>query len=222
MITKIASHYDSAATKIICQYWSATNWKACLKAVMDQLDGVENTAWDLAYVTDFMGLVVDIPVGLRLDFVGGLIGLDRDLGETDNEYYLRLLDYINLADSGTIEGILRRAKAITGDQLPLYVEENHGVPFCASGVLFTQSERQVTRAEANKIKAAGTRLFIGGLIKFSESDVFLKTPEGQAILLVGGPYVTYKINTNIPILDELSGLKILDESNENFFIVDEV
>jgi len=187
---KVTSHWDAVKEDIISQYWDAAKWQACLKAVIDKYDMIENEAWDLAGATDFMGLLSDVPTGLRLDFVGGLVGLERLASESDEDYYAQILEYLDIKRSGTIEGILNSAKAITGDSSPVLVEENFGFPFPASSVVVTLSERQLTRSEANRIKPAGSRLFVGGFIKLVSRKQVLATHDGKIITSVGGPYET--------------------------------
>ena len=193
-MNKVTSHWDAVKEDIISQYWNAAKWQACLKAVIDKYDMIESEALDLAGVTDFRGLLSDIPTGLRLDFVGGIVGLERISGETDADYYARILEYLDLKRSGTIEGILTTAKSITGDAAPILTEENFGFPFSASSVLLTLSERQITRSEANRIKPAGSRLFVGGLIKLVSSKQVIATHDGKIITCVGGPYETEIFN----------------------------
>ena len=193
-MNKVTSHWDAVKEDIISQYWNAAKWQACLKAVIDKYDMIESEALDLAGVTDFRGLLSDIPTGLRLDFVGGIVGLERISGETDADYYARILEYLDLKRSGTIEGILTTAKSITGDAAPILTEENFGFPFSASSVLLTLSERQITRSEANRIKPAGSRLFVGGFIKLVSSKQVIATHDGKIITCVGGPYETEIFN----------------------------
>lgn len=220
-MNKVTSHWDAVKEDIISQYWNAAKWQACLKAVIDKYDMIESEAWDLAGVTDFRGLLSDIPTGLRLDFVGGIVGLERISGETDADYYARILEYVDIKRSATIEGILTTAKSITGDAAPILTEENFGFPFSASSVLLTLSERQLTRSEANRIKPAGSRLFIGGLIKSVSGTNFLSTVSGKKIMAVGGPYEVVKVQNFIPLLDEGTGKYILDEENSVYKIIDE-
>ena len=193
-MNKVTSHWDAVKEDIISQYWNAAKWQACLNAVIDKYDMIESEAWDLAGVTDFRGLLSDIPTGLRLDFVGGIVGLERISGETDADYYARILEYLDLKRSGTIEGILTTAESITGDSSPVLVEENFGFPFSASGVVVTLSERQLTRSDAKRIKPAGSRLFIGGFIKLVSSKQVIATHDGKIITCVGGPYETEIFN----------------------------
>lgn len=193
-MNKVTSHWEAVKEDIISQYWDAAKWQACLKAVIDKYDMIENEAWDLAGATDFMGLLSDVPTGLRLDFVGGLVGLERLASESDDDYYAQILEYLAIKRSGTIEGILNSAKAITGDESPVLVEENFGFPFSASGVVVTLSERQLTRSDAKRIKPAGSRLFIGGFIKLVSSKQVIATHDGKIITCVGGPYETEIFN----------------------------
>ena len=220
-MNKVTSHWGAVKEDIKRQYWNAAKWQACLKAVIDKYDMIENEAWDLAGATDFMGLLSDVPTGLRLDFVGGLVGLERLASESDDDYYAQILEYLAIKRSGTIEGILNSAKAITGDESPVLVEENFGFPFSASGVLLTLSERQLTRSEANRIKPAGSRLFVGGLIKSVSGTNFISTVSGEKIMAVGGPYEVVKVQNFIPLLDEGTGKYILDEENSVYKIIDE-
>lgn len=220
-MNKVTSHWDAVKEDIISQYWNAAKWQACLKAVIDKYDMIESEAWDLAGVTDFRGLLSDIPTGLRLDFVGGIVGLERISGETDADYYARILEYVDIKRSATIEGILTTAKSITGDTAPILTEENPGFPFSASSVLLTLSERQLTRSEANRIKPAGSRLFVGGLIKSVSGTNFISTVSGKKIMAVGGPYDVVKIEHIVPLIDEGTGKYILDEENSVYKIIDE-
>ena len=107
MIEEVQSHYEEAKPFILEQYKEAAKWNACLKAVLDQYDDVENYAWNIASITDLLGLLGDVPTGGKLDYIGGLVGLARNTGEIDSDYYARLIDYINAKDSGTIEGIIK-------------------------------------------------------------------------------------------------------------------
>ena len=218
---KVTSHWDEAKEDIISQYWDAAKWQACLKAVIDKYDMIEDEAWDLAGVTDFRGLLSDIPTGLRLDFVGGIVGLERLSSETDTDYYARILEYLDMKRSGTIEGILTTAESITGDTAPILTEENFGFPFSASSVLLTLSERQLTRSEAKRIKPAGSRLFIGGLIKSVSGTSIFSTSSGEKIMAVSGPYNVVKIEHIVPLIDEGTEEYILDEKNSVYKIIDE-
>ena len=197
MIEEVQSHYEEAKPFILEQYKEATKWNACLKAVLDQYDDVENYAWNIASITDLLGLLGDVPTGGKLDFIGGLVGLSRNTGEIDSDYYSRIIDYINSNDSGTIEGILKRAISIVQTNEVTYIEENSGFPFSASGLIITLSERQITRAEANRIKAAGTRLFVGGFLT-THDGIPLSTNSGHLIACAGGPYDTIEVEPPSP------------------------
>ena len=192
MIEEVQSHYEEAKPFILEQYKEAAKWNACLKAVLDQYDDVENYAWNIAFITDLLGLSGDAPTGGKLDYIGGLVGLSRNTGELDSDYYARLIDYINTNDSGTIEGILKRVISIVKTNEVTYIEENSGFPFSASGLIITLSERQITRAEANRIKAAGTRLFVGGFLT-THDGIVLSTNSGHLLACAGGPYDTIEI-----------------------------
>lgn len=196
MIEEVQSHYEEAKPFVLEQYKEATKWNACLKAVLDQYDDVENYAWNIASITDLLGFSVDVPTGGKLDFIGGLVGLSRNTGEIDSDYYARIIDYINSNDSGTIEGIIKRAISIVQTNEVTYIEENSGFPFVASGLIITLSERQITRAEANRIKAAGTRLFVGGFLA-THDGIPLSTNSGHLIACAGGPYDTIEVEPEI-------------------------
>lgn len=217
MIEEVQSHYEEAKPFILEQYKEATKWNACLKAVLDQYDDVENYAWNIASITDLLGLLGDVPTGGKLDFIGGLVGLARNTGEIDSDYYARLIDYINAKDSGTIEGIIKRAISIVQTNEVTYIEENSGFPFSASGLIITLSERQITRAEANRIKAAGTRLFVGGFLT-THDGIPLSTNSGHLIACAGGPYDTIEISDGVMIEDETGDGVLIDEYSDAIII----
>lgn len=196
MIEEVQSHYEEAKPFILEQYKEATKWNACLKAVLDQYDDVENYAWNIASITDLLGFSGELPTGGKLDFIGGLVGLSRNTSESDSDYYSRIIDYINSNDSGTIEGIIKRAISIVQTNEVTYIEENSGFPFVASGLIITLSERQITRAEANRMKAAGTRLFVGGFLT-THDGIPLSTNSGHLIACAGGPYDTIEVEPEI-------------------------
>lgn len=220
MIEEVQSHYEEAKPFILEQYKEAAKWNACLKAVLDQYDDVENYAWNIAFITDLLGLSGDAPTGGKLDYIGGLVGLARNTGELDSDYYTRLIEYINTNDSGTIEGILKRVISIVKTNEVTYIEENSGFPFSASGLIITLSERQITRAEANRIKAAGTRLFVGGFLT-THDGIVLSTNSGHLLACAGGPYDTIEIVDGAMIEDE-AGSGVLVEENSDAFIIDEI
>lgn len=220
MIEEVQSHYEESKPFILEQYKDAAKWNACLKAVLDQYDDVENYAWNIAFITDLLGLSGDAPTGGKLDYIGGLVGLARNTGELDSDYYTRLIDYINTNDSGTIEGILKRVISIVKTNEVTYIEENSGFPFSASGLIITLSERQITRAEANRIKAAGTRLFVGGFLT-THDGIVLSTNSGHLLACVGGPYDTIEIVDGSMIEDEAGNGLLIDE-NSDAIIIDEI
>ena len=103
--------------------------------------------------------------------------------------------------------------------MKLHIEENSGFPFVASGLIITLSERQITRAEANRIKAAGTRLFVGGFLT-THDGIPLSTNSGHLIACAGGPYDTIEISDGSMIEDE-DGDGVLVDEYSDAFIIDE-
>lgn len=210
----ITDHWSvTVSDSIIEQYKDSTNWKACLKAVIDKISLLETSAWNLATVMDFNQTIkVDSPSGNRLDFVCSLVNLERNTEETDDSLFERFSIRIQSDAAGTGDFIITLVKRKSSDPTPVIFDEIDCVYF-----VYTPNGRQLTRAYVKSNSPTGVLGLPGAALKTGDGK-FIVDAQGKRILAVAddsniGNITSYLIGEDsIFILDEEMGIKIFDEA----------
>ena len=164
---------------ILEQYRDSTRWQACLKSVIDKLSALEADVSKIAFLIDFTNIKnADSPSGNRLDFIAGLVNVERESGETDDSLFDRFLRRISSIASGTPDNAIDLASIKSSDTNPQYMDE---VPCTA--FIYTPGGHQCTRKFMKGLGAAGTLVLPGAAIQMADG-AFLGDANGKLILAV--------------------------------------
>jgi hypothetical protein len=100
---------------------AATNLRAVLSAFLSEVQGLENTVFDV-----IVSRLIGFAKGVQLDMLGRFVGENR-LGRSDTDYRaaIRLKTYIN-GSSGRPEDLILIARAITGLSVVNYYDISPG------------------------------------------------------------------------------------------------
>lgn len=180
MISRQAPYWTKAQALLIEQYRNSANFQACLKAVFDQYDHVENLLFTVLSMADLRNRLLEgAPTGLRLDRIGALAAIDRIAGETDDAYWFRIIAELGNGSAGTPEGILRKARQYTEGAVTYTPEYPAGY-----WLLATDRHRNLTQEFVDQISPAGVQGMVGCCLCDVEGDLIV-TATGDAILVVG-------------------------------------
>lgn len=183
-ISRITDHWtETVADYILEQYKDASNWKAILKSVIDKFTGIEDDIWKLAPVLDFKCRVKqEPPTGSLLDLVAGIVNLEREIGESDENFYKRFLNRIEDNITGTPDKVILSASVISGDLIPHYIEEAPATFF-----VYTPNGNQLKRNVVKKLVPCGVLGLPGAAIRLGNGGL-LRSANGKLLLSVARDY----------------------------------
>ena len=179
-LAKITDHWtETVADYILEQYRGASNWKAILKSVIDEFSYVEEQIWKLAPILDFRCRVKgETPTGALLDFIAGIMNVEREAGESDSDFYARFVSDIEIDNAGTPDNVIYAAKMLSGDAHPHYMDEATATFF-----VYTPGGRQLKKKEVQKMAPCGVLGLPGAAIRFADGSV-MGDYDGRKILAV--------------------------------------
>lgn len=178
--------------RILEQYKDSTRWKACLKAVVDQMQLVEDAGIELASVLDFM---TETPTGERLDWLAGLVNLKRNPEESDTSFFARFVAYLDIKTAGTPDNVIYNSAIIAQTQEPQYMDEAPATFFVYTGSHYnregnwTEGGHQLSRSQVKKMAPAGVLGLPGMCIGLADGTVlgtYAENEEDRKMLLVAG------------------------------------
>ena len=183
-LARIRDHWtETVADYILEQYKESPNWKAILKSVIDKFTGIEDNIWKLAPILDFKCRVKkERPTGALLDFVAGIVNLEREAGESDETFYARFINRIEDDTAGTPDNIIVTASDISGDPRPMYIDEAPATFF-----VYTPNGNQMKRADVKKLAPCGVLGLPGAAIKLGNGNL-LGCANGKLLLTVARDY----------------------------------
>ena len=183
----IENHFETTVEpRILEQYRDSVKWKSCLKAVIDQLQIVEDSAVELSRILDFK---TTRPTGERLDWLASLVNLSRIPGENDAEFFTRFVNTLGNNTAGTPDNVISTAAMISGAQKPQYMDEVDATFFVYTGDypdsngVWHEGGHQLSRAMVKKMSPAGVMGVPGAAIQFADGS-YLTDADGRLILAV--------------------------------------
>ena len=204
-LSVITDHWtETVSDYILEQYRGASNWKAILKAVIDEYSYVEGQVWKLAPILDFKCRVKETtPTGTLLDFCAGIVGLERMVGETDPAFYARFVAEVGSNSAGTPDNIIYNSAVLSGDSEPQYidetdcnfmvytgprnndaVEDDEEFDYGEEGVAPLEGGAdQLYKRQVKKLAAGGVLGIVGAAIQFEDGSL-LGDAQGRLILMV--------------------------------------
>ena len=179
-IGHIEDHFESTVEpRILEQYKDSERWKECVKAVIDQMQVAEDAAFELAHVLDIRS---EIPESGRLDFIASLLNLERFSGESDRDFFNRLIIMTVKKNAGTPDNVIYNASILSGDPAPQYMDEAPATFF-----VYTPGGRQLKRAAVKKMAPCGVLGLPGAAINAnagsSGNESFLADYDGKIFLM---------------------------------------
>lgn len=127
----IEDHFETTVKpRILEQYKESGRWQACLDAVVRKLQAVEDSAFSISKAIDFK---TETPTGAKLDWVAGLINVKRFSGESDEAFFLRFESLCGANTAGTPDNVIYNASILSGDPVPLYMDEAPATFFVYDG-----------------------------------------------------------------------------------------
>jgi len=163
---------------ILEEYKDSEKWQACLSAVIEKLSDVDKSAYDFALLMDFKDIIRsdNPPTGARLDLCCSFVNIERYIGESDEDLFIRFLDRTSNYTGGTPENAIEKASTLSGDSDPIYFDEAPAVYF-----VYTPGGIQLSRSQAKRLGALGTLGLPGAQIEDGNGD-YLVDANGKRIL----------------------------------------
>lgn len=183
-LTEITDHWiETVSDFILEQYRDASNWKAILKAVIDEYSDIEGEIWKLAPILDFKCRVKgERPSGALLDFVASLKNVYRKQGETDEALYERFLVAVSEDNAGTPNNVIYNSSILSSDTAPQYMDESDCTFFVYDGPVYEHNGEdddelikepgtvQLSLAQVKKLAPCGSLGLPGAALNVADDD----------------------------------------------------
>ena len=166
MIAQITDHIERAKKQLLTQYKEKLGIGYLIESFVDQIQQLENV-----FVTLSVERAVDVAVGVQLDRIGVIVGIERVPGQSDTDYRLAIKIRIgqNLSE-GEPESVIQTFRTLTGAVLVILNDGYHAEIDLACELDFTQDQVNQYIYEIKKVVAAGVR--VSGLISFDDVEPF--------------------------------------------------
>lgn len=110
MLTPIPDYVASALARLMTQYKAAPNLQGVIEAVLKPLNAFEQNLGDMDSVR-----YLPAAIGAQLDLIGRIVGIEREPGQSDAEYLLRIYAQIKINTSeGQPEQAIQVFQLFTG------------------------------------------------------------------------------------------------------------
>lgn len=190
-VKHIEDHFaETVEPRILEQYKDSERWKACLKAVIDQMQIAEDASFELAHILD---METEQPTGKRLDWLASLLNIKRMYGESDADFFARFKSDLQKNNAGTPDNVIYAAAMISGDAHPQYLDEAPATFFVYTGPRpdgdggIAQGGSQLTRQQVKKMAPAGVLGLPGAAINADAgsagNESFLADYDGKIFLM---------------------------------------
>lgn len=118
--------------------------------------------------------------GNVLDFLGRIVGLNREPGESDSSFRARIVEALGTNDAGTPDRIIKIARSLSRDPEPNLLEEMPATFF-----IYTPNGFQLSRSQVKQMSPAGVLGLPGASIRQDDgSHSVLADTEGNIMLMV--------------------------------------
>jgi hypothetical protein len=167
MITEILTHIADAKKRLIQQYKGKPRIESLVEAFVQDFQNLETVGKDLNENRS-----IDTATGNTLDRLGDIVGLDRESGQSDDDYRILLKSKIGQnVSQGEPERIIDIARVLTGANLVLLDERYPaGLAVGVDVPVPTQDEINMLIEILDKASAAGVRF--EGISFFDPTEAF--------------------------------------------------
>lgn len=158
---------ESVADYILEQFKGSENWKSVLKSVIDKYTYIEGEIWKLALLLDFKKRVKgEFPEGPLLDFIAGLVGVERVYNESDIDFYRRFIVEIEQKNEGTPDSVIYKTKILAGGTEVIYLEDSD----TRVVVYLPEVESGPRHSQINSLVPVGVMGIVGAALQFVDGD----------------------------------------------------
>lgn len=165
--TYISDHVARAKNRLIEQYRGKPRVEGIVEALVTPLQDIEDVLLQLK--TERW---IDSAVGIQLDKIGKIVGLERDYGQEDEDYRLLIKAKIVMnLNQGTPEEIIAAAKFFIGSIFIWYLEVYPAAVDIFSSTVIPAQNRAKIRGQLKKFLPAGVSLDAFG--QFDETNAFV-------------------------------------------------
>lgn len=165
--TYISDHFAKAKNRLIEQYKGKPKVEGIIEALVTPLQEIENVLQQLK--TERW---IDSAIGIQLDKIGEIVGIERDYEQEDEDYRLIIKSKIIMnLNQGTPEEVIAAAKFFIGAIFIWYLEVYPAAVDIFSSNIVPVENRAKVRAQLKKFLPAGVSLDSFG--QFDEANAFV-------------------------------------------------
>ena len=106
---KIESYKEEGSKYVPEQYKNSSKLRGVVDALLSQCDDLEDAFFEILGSID-----IQTAIGPALDYLGEIVGVTRNSGESDNAYRTRIYQYRDLQGAPTHEGLRSALHLLTG------------------------------------------------------------------------------------------------------------
>lgn len=190
--TQITDHVARAKARLIQQYKQKVRVEGLVEALTQEVQNLEDTAVQLNELR-----ALDTATGAQLDGIGSLVGVDREPGQSDADYRMRIKAQIGInLSQGEPERLIETFQVLVAAEIVLLQELYPGEVALSSEATFaTQEEVDDILAILESIAPAGVRVAYIGIFDFDEPFSFEGSLGGEGFgsttdPLIGGLFAT--------------------------------
>ena len=165
--TYISDHITRAKNRLIEQYKGKSKVEGVIEALVKPLQELEDVLQQLK--TERW---VDSAIGVQLDKIGEIVGMEREYEQGDEDYRLLIKAKIIMnLNQGTPEEVIAAAKFFIGAIFIWYLEVYPAAVDIFSSTVVPEENRTKIRAQLKKFLPAGVSLDSFG--QFDEENAFV-------------------------------------------------
>lgn len=165
--TYISDHIARAKNRLIEQYRGKSKVEGVIEAVVAPIQDIEDVLEQLK-----LERWIETAIGVQLDKIGRIVGAEREIGQTDDDFRLVVKAQIIMnLNQGTPEEIIAAAKFFIGAAFIWYLEVYPAAVDIFSTTVVPEPNRTKIRAQLKKFLPAGVSLDSFG--QFDETNPFI-------------------------------------------------
>lgn len=165
--------WQEAKELIVSQYKDSAKLCGMIEIFISILQPLEKASVALQHLLD-----VRNARGKWLDFIASILHIERNIGESDEDFLERIIFIAGSRDAATGNNIIVNAEILSGDSSPQMLEDAD-----CTFIVYTPQGKQLARDKVKKLAGAGILGLPGAAITLADGS-FLGTTDGKRILAV--------------------------------------
>lgn len=165
--------WQEAKELILSQFKDSEKLCGMIEIFISILQSLEKAAIALQHLLDIRNAS-----GERLDFIASILRIERNIGESDEDFLERIIFIAGSRNAATGNNIIVNAEFLSGDSSPQMLEDAD-----CTFIVYTPQGKQLARDKVKKLAGAGILGLPGAAITIADGS-FLGTTDGKRILAV--------------------------------------